>query len=182
MDIATVKKDLENQIGSINEDLKNIYLPLEAVLILLGKRTAFQIALESIGSIQQKQKPAWSEDERIRKFLVKHVSEWIGCIEHDLRVSPKDVESEKELAMFKDGLDYLEKRKEQKPAEWKPQPESLEALMYAIEGKWEAIKPTSYLSRRLEDLYEGLVNTYNVDDSLLAELPIQNLTKRLSKK
>jgi len=54
-----------------------------------------------------------SEDERIRKFLVKHVSEWIGCIEHDLRVSPKDVESEKELAMFKDGLAYLEKQKEQ---------------------------------------------------------------------
>lgn len=60
---------------------------------------------------------------------------------------------------------------EQKPVEWKPQPESLEALMYAIEGKWDAISPTSYLSRRLEDLYEGLVNTYNVDESLLAELP-----------
>lgn len=56
-----------------------------------------------------------SEDERIRKFLVKHVSEWIGCIEHDLRVSPKDVESEKELAMFKAGLAYLEKQKEQQP-------------------------------------------------------------------
>lgn len=61
--------------------------------------------------------------------------------------------------------------KEQKPVEWKPQPESLEALMYAIEGKWDAISPTSYLSRRLEDLYEGLVNTYNVDESLLSELP-----------
>ena len=60
---------------------------------------------------------------------------------------------------------------EQKPVEWKPQPESLEALMYAIEGKWDVISPTSYLSRRLEDLYEGLVNTYNVDESLLAELP-----------
>ncbi len=48
-----MKKDLENQIGSINEDLKNIYLPYEAVLILLGKRTAFQIALELIGSLQQ---------------------------------------------------------------------------------------------------------------------------------
>ena len=26
-----MKKDLENQIGSINEDFKNIYLPLDAV-------------------------------------------------------------------------------------------------------------------------------------------------------
>ena len=60
---------------------------------------------------------------------------------------------------------------EQKSAEWKPQPESLEALMYAIEGKWNMIPPTSYLSRRLEDLYEGLVNTFNVDESLLTELP-----------
>lgn len=59
----------------------------------------------------------------------------------------------------------------EKKEEWKPQPESLEALMYAIEGKWDAISPTSYLSRRLEDLYEGLVNTYNVDETLLAELP-----------
>ena len=58
-----------------------------------------------------------------------------------------------------------------KPAEWKPEPESLEALMYAIEGKWEMIKPTSYLSRRLEDLYEGLVNTFNVNEVYLEELP-----------
>ena len=54
-----------------------------------------------------------SEDERIRKFLVKHVSEWIGCIEHDLKISSKDAESEKELAMFKAALAYLEKQKEQ---------------------------------------------------------------------
>ena len=66
--------------------------------------------------------------------------------------------------------DWLERQKEQKSAEWKPQPESLEALMYAIEGKWEMIKPTSYLSRRLEDLYEGLVNAFNVDETLLTEL------------
>jgi hypothetical protein len=39
-----------------------------------------------------------SEDEMIRKFLVNHVSEWIGCIEHDLKISSKDVESEEELA------------------------------------------------------------------------------------
>ena len=58
------------------------------------------------------------EDERIRKFLVKHVSEWIGCIEHDLKISSKDIESEEELAMFKAGLAYLEKQKEQKPVDY----------------------------------------------------------------
>ena len=72
---------------------------------------------------------------------------------------------------FREGYLFgFEKQKEQKP-EWKPQPESLEALMYAIEGKWDMISPTSYLSRRLEDLYEGLVNTFNVDESLIAKLP-----------
>ena len=65
----------------------------------------------------------------------------------------------------------LKKKQKEQKQEWKPQPESLEALMYAIEGKWDMILPTSYLSRRLEDLYEGLVNTFNVDESLLAELP-----------
>jgi len=103
---------------------------------------------------------------------------------------PLDYDNELEKAadnyaeQFKDnGTDYTEirdaykagafyaKLKEQKHAEWNPQPESLEALMYAIEGKWEMIKPTSYLSRRLEDLYDGLVNTYNVDETFLAELP-----------
>lgn len=73
---------------------------------------------------------------------------------------------------FREGFLFgIEKQKEQKPVEWKPQPESLEALMYAIEGKWEMIKPTSYLSRRLEDLYEGIVNTYNVNEAYLEELP-----------
>lgn len=56
-----------------------------------------------------------SEDERIRKFLIQHISEWIGCIEHDLKHSSKDIESEKELAMFKAGLAYLEKQKESLP-------------------------------------------------------------------
>ena len=69
------------------------------------------------------------------------------------------------------GYTCIPPEKEQKPVKWKPQPESLEALMYAIEGKWDMIPPTSYLSRRLEDLYEGLVNTFNVDESFLTELP-----------
>lgn len=67
MDVATMKKDLENQIGSINEDLKNIYLPLDAVLILLGKRTAFRIALELIGSLQQEQPEVNLEEEEEKK-------------------------------------------------------------------------------------------------------------------
>lgn len=50
-----MKKDLENQIGDINKELENIYLPHDAVLIFLGKRTAFEIALELIDSLQQEQ-------------------------------------------------------------------------------------------------------------------------------
>lgn len=95
----------------------------------------------------------------------------------ELRVS-EDKRRAKELIKalqsgYYDGYQHGKEdaQKEQKSIEWKPQPESLEALMYAIEGKWDAIPPTSYLSRRLEDLYEGLVNTFNVDESLLAELP-----------
>lgn len=110
-----------------------------------------------------------SEDERIRKAIEsvirvygKTQGNWIAGYDMDTLV-----------VHLRDAFAYLEKPQlgEQKPAEWEPQPESLEALMYAIEGKWEMIKPTSYLSRRLEDLYEGLVNTFHVDESFLAKLP-----------
>ena len=46
---------------------------------------------------------------------------------------------------------------------WKPSEEQMEALMLAIEGK---CPPTSYMSRRLEDLYEGLANNFNVECNL----------------
>lgn len=103
-----------------------------------------------------------SEDERIRKALINIVKG--ACGKYGIKYRGDEI-TEKML------LTYLEKQKEQKPMEWKPQPESLEALMYAIEGKWEMIKPTSYLSRRLKGLYEGLVNTFNVDEAYLNELP-----------
>lgn len=44
---------------------------------------------------------------------------------------------------------------------WKPSEEQMEALLMAIEGKCPS--PTSYLSRRLEELYDGLANTYGVE-------------------
>lgn len=50
--------------------------------------------------------------------------------------------------------------------------------MYAIEGKWEMIKPTSYLSRKLEDLYDGLVNTFDVDEKHLSNLPKTEYTEK----
>lgn len=63
------------------------------------------------------------------------------------------------------------KPQEAEPA-WKPTPEQMEALMLTIEGKAPA--PTSYLSRRLEDLYDGLANTYGVECDLHNE---DNATK-----
>jgi len=54
---------------------------------------------------------------------------------------------------------------------WKPSKESMEALLLAIDGKCPT--PTSYLSRRLEDLYDGLVNTYNIGETYLSnEQPV----------
>ena len=82
-----------------------------------------------------------SEDEKIRKFLVKHVSEWIGCIEHDLKISSKDVESEEELAMFKAGLAYLEKQKD-------------EGELGFIEGKMEGVRQTCQEIKDAMSLFE----------------------------
>lgn len=64
MDVATIKKKLENQIIDINKELENIYLPYDAVLILLGKRTAFGVALKLVDSLQQDQ-PEMDLDEEI---------------------------------------------------------------------------------------------------------------------
>lgn len=72
-----MKKDLENQIGSINEELKNIYLPHEAVLILLGKRTAFKMALELIDSLQQEQPDVDFEKEFAHEYAIYHLPTFI---------------------------------------------------------------------------------------------------------
>lgn len=41
---------------------------------------------------------------------------------------------------------------------WKPSDEMMEALDYAITGHFDMISPTSYLSRKLEELYDRLKN------------------------
>ena len=110
---------------------------------------------------------AESEDERIRKELIGH-----------LKACRNNTRSELMIGTYAKWIAYLEKQKEQKSAEWKPLPESMEALLLAIEGEWDAIKPTGYMSRRLEDLYDGLVNTFDIDEKYLGNLPKTEYTEK----
>ena len=168
--------------------VKDVVLGYPGLYFYDGERLHFQ-GNPAMEEKRKEQKPI-HEDERIREIITDSVFYQYGAgVEYkDVLDYLDKLEKQKEQRLKEPGYkheDYFCERcqanafnagresvlKEQKPAEWKPQPESLEALMYAIEGKWEAIKPTSYLSRRLEDLYEGLVNTFNVDESLIVELP-----------
>ena len=127
-----MKKDLENQIGSINEDLKNIYLPLDAVLILLGKRTAFRIAPETlIPELKE------SEDERIRKWLIDYFKN-VGNTWIHREISPEQILSY--LEKQKDHFRIVTKMVEQKHAEWDELQSEFKNINEAFEdGKKEVV-------------------------------------------
>ena len=116
MDVATMKEYLENQIGDINKDLENIYLPHEAVLILLGKRTAFKIALELIDSLQQEQQPA-------------------ECIPDSIKFD-EGFKTGREVG-FREGVESV------KPAEWK---EEDEAMLANVLGTYKTLEDMLNLS------------------------------------
>lgn len=83
-----------------------------------------------------------SEDERIRKHLIKHFSnkskeEWNGM-------------------PIKDILAWLEKQKEQKPVEWKPTEEQMHTLEEIINNVKQGIRPYSSEIYHLEELLEQL--------------------------
>ena len=144
MDIATIKKDLENQIGDINKELKNIYLPLEAVLILLGKRTAFQIALGLIDSFQREQKPAGrsKEDSNIAEELYEYF--WHLQFESDKEFSPS--------LSFDEVLEWL---KSLRPS-WKPSEEQMRFLLAVINEPNNAGSESCHIV--LNSLYHDLKN------------------------
>lgn len=97
------------------------------------------------------------------------VAETLGAIQIRLKVkqnSPANAWYRKHgygYMTFEDEYDWLEKTLEYLKPSWKPSEEQMEALMLAIEGK---CPPTSYMSRRLEELYEVLANTYKVECKL----------------
>ena len=119
---------------------------------------------------------AESEDERIRKEILDFIQ---LCLSRTDFGSRSIALRKEDAEMFEKWIAYLEKQKEQKFKEWRPLEESMEALLLAIEGKWDAIKPTGYMSRRLEDLYDGLVNTFNIRETYLPKTNYANMIFRL---
>ncbi len=104
------------------------------------KATTFHLPENTLFVEGWRKKPIeWSEEE---KKFIKHCADLL------------DAQGEPMCAL---------RLKSLRPS-WKPSEEQMEALMLAIEG--QCPPPTSYMSRRLEDLYEGLVNTYNIECKL----------------
>ena len=105
--------------------------------------------------MKKEQQPAeWSEeDENWSKYLLDELyaglEDYCGAAEKDMKEAIK---------WFKTRLKSLRPQ-----PHWKPSEEQMEALMLAIEGK---CAPTSYMSRRLEDLYEALANEFHVECKL----------------
>lgn len=100
-------------------------------------------------------KPAeWSEeDEKMRNNTILSLQSLID-----------DGINDEFIKGVKDEITWLKSLRPQ--PHWKPSEEQMEALELAIEGKWDAILPTGYMSRRLEDLAEGLANTFGVECNL----------------
>lgn len=98
--------------------------------------------------ILPEQKPAWSEEDE------KMLDEVLDRVTYAFYEQGLDGEIEDDLVFL-----WLHKLR----PSWKPSEEQMEALMLAIEGK---CPPTSYMSRRLEDLYDGLANTFGIEGKL----------------
>ena len=114
-------------------------------------------------------KQEWSEeDEKLLNYAISMTDD--AQVERFLKSlrPPKDCSNDcpKHLQGYIDGRGDAEKKlldeygilimpegELHMKARWKPSEEQMEALMLAIEGK---CPPTSYMSRRLEDLYEQL--------------------------
>lgn len=96
-------------------------------------------------------KQEWSEEDESHLIhtihLIEDVSEW----------AKKDGMHGYCVAICDEILPWLKSLRPQ--PHWKPTEEQMGALMLAIEGK---CSPTSYMSHRLEELRDGLVNTFKV--------------------
>lgn len=180
-----MKKDLENQIGNINKNLKNIYLPHEAVLILLGKRTAFKIALELIDSLQQEQNPAeWSEEDGINlndaikyvqnygetssdeyaRLRTKEIVEWLKAL-RPKRVNVSD-QTLQLLICYLHGCHDIAKRDWEK-ADCRRYISYLEDLDYTLKNRW---KPSEEQMAALAAAKMGVDTDYELLESLYEQL------------
>ena len=97
---------------------------------------------------------AGSEDEKTRRFLLDYAIEMIAGLESDISrstydgIKGHDPEAEAELTEWQKARVYLEKQKEQKPAEWSEEDE--EMLEYIIGDVNDAVQ--LYATKSAKDM------------------------------
>lgn len=114
---------------------------------------AFKTAKELIGTIFTELKE--NEDERIRKELIERLKwELQGAEDQD---AAGGCSRQKDIAMFKRGLAWIEKQGEQKSAEWSEEDKAiLLSVKCVIDNVWHNSGLLDYDEKELQEMWKWL--------------------------
>jgi len=119
--------------------------------------------ISSVKGIAESGRTTWavreSDIEMCSRFLawIEKQKDCSGCAKHLEGYISGRCDAENKLLEQFGAIITPEGELHVKPR-WKPSDEMMEALDYAITGHFDMISPTSYLSRKLEELYDRLKN------------------------